>query len=70
MLVYIQVSDPFIYEIQKRSEVIRIYGEGFLEEYGIEIPDELLREYEEVEEKFWIVQKKITSVLNNNYNQK
>lgn len=56
--VYIYDSDIFRFVVLDTQETFDLYGDNMLE-YTVDIPDELLKEYQEIENKFQLVQQKL-----------
>lgn len=61
--VYIVLHDPFLYKVYDEDETKATFGEGFLEQYGKEIPVELLIKYKSSHQKFWDIQREIEQYL-------
>lgn len=57
--VYITTSDPVTHRIYDKEEVLELFGDGFMEEYGKEIPEDLLRRYKAAYYEFWRIQEEI-----------
>ena len=57
------VHDPFIVELYTKEQEEEWRGIDYFDEYAVEIPDKLFRQYEEIKEKFWDAQKKINKLL-------
>ncbi len=58
-------SDPIVHRIYSPIESIDLFGEEYLEEYGIEIPAELLVKYLNNQEEFWQIQKELDKYADN-----
>jgi hypothetical protein len=43
--------DPFIYKIRTREESIDLFGEDYIDEFGFEVPDELIEEFKKTYDK-------------------
>jgi hypothetical protein len=56
--VYIYNSDVFRFVVMDSQETFDTFGEDMLE-YTVDIPDELLKEYQDIENKFQLVQQKL-----------
>lgn len=54
--VTISTNDPIVYTVKDEQETIEYFGEDFLQDYGVEIPDELLQAYNKAYQEFWKVQ--------------
>lgn len=57
-------DDIFTIYVYSKNEVIEMFGEDYLEEYGYNIPDELLKEYSEASKLFRSVQQKLRKIKN------
>lgn len=57
--IIITSSDPIVHKIYSPIESIDLFGEEYIEEYGIEIPPDLLVKYLNNQEEFWIIQKEL-----------
>lgn len=56
--VYIYDSDIFRFVVMDLQETFNTFGEDY-DEYLVDIPDELLKEYQDIEAKFQLVQQKL-----------
>lgn len=54
--VYITSSDPVVNKIYSQEETEELFGVDHLQDYGTEIPDELLKLYQENIKVFWEIQ--------------
>lgn len=54
--VYITTSDPITHYIYNEQESNDMFGADMLEDYGINIPDELLARYKANYSEFWKIQ--------------
>lgn len=63
--VYLTTHDPITIRVYDKIECDELFGEDHLEDYGVNIPDELLEEYNETLRKFWAVQNKLEKIYNN-----
>lgn len=43
--------DPFIHKIRTREESIYLFGEDYVDEFGFEVPDELIEEFKKTYDK-------------------
>jgi hypothetical protein len=59
--VYITSEDPVTYRVYDEKEANELFGEGFMNEYGTEIPDNLLKRYKAVHYEFWEIQNEIAA---------
>jgi len=50
--VIISKEDRFQYYVRDEAETIYLFGEDYLEEYGVEIPEELFNQYQETMFRF------------------
>jgi hypothetical protein len=60
---YISKHDPLEYYIYNKEECLDYFGEDFLEEYGHEIPDELLVRYQESVKVWNGIQKELKKIV-------
>lgn len=56
-------NDPFVTYIYSNEETNEIFGEDFLVEYGIEIPDELFERYKICWNEFWKIQNELDKII-------
>lgn len=54
--VTFSTNDPVVWTIRDEKTTIEYFGEDYLEDYGKDIPDELLEKYEKAYQEFWRVQ--------------
>lgn len=64
--VTISRDDLFSYRLLSPTDTIEMFGEDYLEDYGIEIPSELLAEYKELMKKYDAMQQKLKFYKNLN----
>lgn len=57
--VYITTRDPILYDIYNKEKCEEYFGKDFLNEYGVEIPYNLLLDFEKAEILFMSVQDRI-----------
>ena len=51
--------DPLILFVHSKEETIEMFGEDYLEEYGYEIPEDVLKRYEQVTKDFSAMQREL-----------
>ena len=66
MKVCLYSHDPLLYLCYLPEEAKDIYGEVYYDEYGVEIPDELALEINEVYERLLILSEKIRKIEKDN----
>lgn len=57
--VTLHTSDPVILDVYDEQKTTEYFGEEEIQECGIEIPDELLIQYQKNIEEFWKIQAKL-----------
>jgi len=57
--VTLHSNDIIILEIDDEDATVYLFGNDFLEDYGIEIPDELLERYNKNRDEFLEIQKEL-----------
>ena len=64
-MVKVEISngDPFIWTIYDEKESAELFGDDYIEEFGTEIPEELLQEYKKVSAEFWKIQSQIDKIM-------
>lgn len=63
MKVTVHTHDPILTLIYPPEKTIDYFGEDFLEEYGIEIPDDFLARYNMAWEEFWKCQEELIKLM-------
>jgi len=53
---YIATTDPVHYKVYNKDEVEIMFGLDYLEDYGHEIPEDLLKRYKLAYIQFWNIQ--------------
>lgn len=61
--VTICTNDPVIYEILDKEESSELFGEDYIEEYGVEIPEDMLSQYKKTHREFGAIQDKIREII-------
>jgi hypothetical protein len=51
--------DPFILMLRSKSKIVELFGEDFLDDYGIALPLELIERYQENMKQFNAIQKEL-----------
>ena len=64
--VYFTTNDPIIDMIYDEKETEDYFGSDFLDEYGVEFPDDLLKKYQENFKEFQNIQKEIEKWMKEN----
>jgi hypothetical protein len=62
--VSIHRDDLFCYRLKDRQEVSELFGEDYLEDYGVDVPSELLTEYKSIMSQYEALQDKLRLVYN------
>ena len=62
-------NDPFIEYIYDEEKTIDYFGEDFLVDYGIEIPDDFLERYNKVWDEFWKCQQELIKLIKEKENK-
>lgn len=57
--VYISTHDSFVFYVMDESECNDTFGDDYIQDFGVEIPDNLLQEYKQAYNEFWKVQEKL-----------
>jgi len=52
-----------IYQMYDKEYTDGMYGNDFLEEHGIDVPDELLEKYNACQTEFWKIQVEISKIV-------
>jgi hypothetical protein len=61
--VNISTHDPLVYTVMDEQTATNFFTKDYLDEYGIEISNELLTEYKKAYDEFWRVQNLIDKVM-------
>jgi len=64
--VYFTTNDPVIDMIYDEKETTYFFGSDFLDEYGVEFPDDLLKRYQNNFKEFQNIQKEIEKWMKEN----
>lgn len=56
---YIFKDERYCYFLMDKNECIEMFGEDYLEEYGSEVPQELIEKYKKHMEEFRIIQNEL-----------
>lgn len=61
--VTVTSHDPITTVLYDEQESADLFGDDYIQEYGIEMPAELLNEYKRIYNEFWRVQKELENYL-------
>ena len=62
-------DDLFCYRLRDELETVELFGEDYLTDYGVDVPDELLAEYNAIMEQYEALQDKLKDIDNKRYNK-
>lgn len=62
---YIFETDRMLIELYDANETISLFGEEYLEEYGHEVPIELIEKYIQLETELDTVRKQLKKIMEN-----
>lgn len=60
--VYITTNDPIVSIVMSEQECNDLFGDDYILDYGIDIPDSLLARYKENYIEFWKIQDEIKAL--------
>lgn len=60
--VILSTYDPFIIMVRDKKESADMFGEDYILERGVNIPDDLLQRYQKNYAEFWAIQKELDSI--------
>jgi hypothetical protein len=60
--ITLTTNDPVITEIRNSQETIDLFGDDFLDDYGIEAPDELIERFQKNYKEFKEIQAEINKL--------
>ena len=61
--VTLHTGDPFITEILTELETFEMFGNEYIDDYGIEVPDNLVERYKKNWKEFLEIQTEINIIL-------
>lgn len=59
-------NDPFIITIRDEVETADLFGDDFIDEYGIEVPDELIERFKNNYKEFKAIQQELDKYRKSN----
>lgn len=62
--VTISLNDLFAYRLKDAQTTIEWFGQDYLDDYGVDIPDELLAEYNAIMQQYNDLQYKLRDIDN------
>ena len=68
--VYVGYDDVFTYRIRDAKETIDMFGEDYLEEYGYDIPQDKLMEYQALKAQWNTMQTYLRTLVNDQDNER
>ncbi len=59
MRVLLSEDDRRIYTVRLKNEADELFGNEYLMEYGVDIPDDLVKEFIEARDRFYALNRKL-----------
>ena len=64
--VTLSTNDPFVTKIMDEKETSDMFGDDYIEDYGVEVSEILVEKFKKNWEEFWSIQKEIQIILKEN----